>query len=232
MTLVGLVSDYPLPELLFDLAARGRSGWLTLCTETHDIEIVLHHGGVVAASSTDSTCRLGQRFLARGLVTNEQLDAILSLQDAHNRKSTGELLVAAGYVAESDVQNALTEHVGDVLSSVLTQRSGCFSFQRGVVTANRVPVDISLEHAVFTAISQADEWLSQRLDSTRLDIANIVTPDMLEPAVLGHWPVIEALLDGATTLQEIVDLTGIEQEDARSGITVLHANGVVHVLAS
>jgi hypothetical protein len=80
MTLVGLLSDYPLPELLFDLGARGRSGWLTLCSDTHEVDIALLHGRIVTAASTDTRYRLGQRFLASGQIAQEQLDAILSMQ--------------------------------------------------------------------------------------------------------------------------------------------------------
>jgi hypothetical protein len=232
MTLVGLVADYPLPELLFDLAARGRSGWLTLCSDTHDVEIVLLGGGVVAASSTNSRYRLGQRFLSQGHITNEQLDALLALQHQDRQKSTGELLVAAGYASKTAVQQALEEQLEELLASILTDDRAYFSFRRGNVRATNVRVDISLQHALFAAISHADEWLSQQLGSARIEIADIVTADMLESAVQGSWSVIEALLDGATTLQEIVDLAGIAREEARAGLTLLHGSGVVHVLAS
>lgn len=232
MTLMGLVADYPLPELLFDLAARGRSGWLTLCSGTHDIEIALLGGGVVAASSTNIKYRLGQRFLSQGHITNDQLDAMLTIQRQDRQKSTGELLVAAGYASKTDVQQALEEQLEELLASILTDDRAYFSFQRGIVSATNVRVDISLQHAVFAAISHADEWLSQQLGSARIAIADIVTPDMLESVVQRSWSVIEALLDGATTLQEIVDLAGIEREEARAGITLLHGSGAVQVLAS
>jgi hypothetical protein len=232
MTLIGLLSDYPLPELLFDLGTRGRSGSLTLCSDEHEIEITLVKGGIAAASSTDIRHRLGQRLVMSGDITKEQLDDILSRQRECPQKTTGELLVESGYVTEADVKRALSLQISELVYRILTHDWSYFSFRRECVASSRIPVDISLEHAVFRAISRADEWTRHHLESGRIEIADDITADMIESSIIDGWPVIEALLDGAATFDEIVSIAGIPRDDARAAIRVLNGSGAVRILAS
>jgi hypothetical protein len=232
MTLIGLLADYPLPELLFDLGARRRSGWLTLRNGEHDIEITLVEGGINAASSIDVRFRLGQRFRSSGQITDEQLGDILAAQCKDRGRTTGSLLVESGYVNEADVQRALASQASDLLFQILTQRGGCFSFQRGVIQPRHVAMDIPLERVVLSTISRADEWANEQLETGCIDIADKITPDMVESSIRDGWPVIEALLDGAETLDKVVSLAKIPRDQARAAIITLHGTGVVHILPS
>lgn len=175
MTLVGLLSDYPLPELLFDLGARGRSGWLMICSDVREVEFSVRNGSVVSATTSDTRFRLGQRFLAAGQIRGGQLEAVLLEQRADQQKSTGELLVESGYVTESDVQRVLSDQIGDLLFRVLTNPDGCFSFQQGIVGSKSIPVEISLQRSTLQAIARADEWVSQQTKSTHVEFGADMT---------------------------------------------------------
>lgn len=232
MTLIGLLSDYPLPELLFDLGARRRSGWLTLRSREHDIEITLVDGSINTASSIDTRFRLGQRFRSSGQITDAQLGDILAVQRQQRGRTTGSLLVEFGYANESDVQRAMALQASDLLLQILMRRRGCFSFQRGTVLPRHVVIDTPLEQVILSTISRVDEWASEHLETGHIDIADTITADMVEPSIRDGWPVIEALLDGAGTLEEVISLADISRDQARAAIVMLHGTGVVDFRAS
>ena len=63
--------------------------------------------------AVENKMQLGQLLLARGVVTNEQIERALTEQrEKGHRKLLGELLVEMGYCTENQIASALAEGYG------------------------------------------------------------------------------------------------------------------------
>jgi hypothetical protein len=234
MTLSGLLSDYSLPDLLFYLGNHKRSGWLFLESRRATVCIALHMGRVVEVTSDDPRRRLGQRLIASGAITTKQLDDALASQtqfrECGSHKVLGELLIDAELVPDESVQDALREQMGELLFEVLIDPRGEFVFQKGMPPEPVVEIDSPLEAEVFTAIWRADEWIGNNLDRARFELEPDTTPEMIAPFIVEGWPVLEALLDGASTFQEVLVASDCSHEQVRNSLLRLQGSGVVHIV--
>jgi len=147
---------------------------------------------------------IGQVFLERGLIDEEELRTALNLQ-AESREKLGKLLVDLGYVSEKDCLAVVSEHLniaaltiadyppGPVLDNVLT-----FRFMK---QCKFIPV--GLEESVLTLA------MTDPLDSATLDSVRQATGFQLRP-LLGAESEIMDMLEkfygsAASTLGRIIE---------------------------
>jgi hypothetical protein len=230
VALSGDLSDYPLAELLFFLSSRGRSGWLTLRNDDLEVTFTLRHGRLIAGESQDTRQRLGQLLMSSGLLTTNQLQHALTMQHQLRPKPTfGEVLVELGYADHGEIRRTLKSQISELLFQILIRPGGTFAFTRGLPDRRGITVDVVVEHEVLQAIRRADEWFHGQIQSSPVRIAPQVTPDMIEEHVATDWPILEALLDDATLLDEIVAASGWTREAVIESLMRLQAAGVISI---
>lgn len=208
MSFSGDLMDYPLPELLFYLSANRRSGWLTIRSEQAEMTFALSNGQLVSALSDDVHARLGHRLLSEGRITPAQLaQALQAQQTGRQHEALGSSLVRLGFVGAGDVQRVLRAQVSDLLFHILTHPPCRFLFKRGLPDVHDIRMDVALERTILDAVRHADEWAAQRLWSATIHLNLDTSADMLVGVIMDHWPVIDAILDGADTLETIAVAT-------------------------
>jgi general secretion pathway protein E len=151
---------------------------------------------------------IGQVFLERGLIDEEELRTALNLQ-AESREKIGKLLVDLGYVSEKDCLNVVSEHLGipsisaadyppvPILENVLT-----FRFMK---QCKMVPVSLEGDHLTLA--------MTDPLDTATLDSVRQVTGYRIK-ALLGAESEILDILEklygsAASTLGRIIE--GIDE---------------------
>ena len=232
MAFSGDLADYPLSDLLFFLSGKRHSGWLTLCggDDGGEVTLTLLRGQPVAACSSAADQRLGTRLVADGRITYTQLQVALAHQTLCDPEpALGALLVDLGILASDPVRQAVYAQLRALLTHLLMRPTGSFSFTRGLPDVRGVELDLNLEREVLAAIGRADELFAAQLPIARLGLARNVTPDRLLGAVGDDWPLFEALLDGATSVDELVAGSGWPRADVSAGVTRLHTQGVVRL---
>jgi hypothetical protein len=230
MAFSGDLMDFPLPELMFFLSGKRHSGWLSLRRGPTEITFTLLRGQPVAARSTAADQRLGARLVADGLITRVQLELALARQLLRDPTPVlGALLIELGLLPSDIVRQAVYAQLRALLIQVLGDATGSFCFTRGLPDVPGVDLDLSLEREVLAAIGRVDEQFAARLPTARLWLANDITPECLVGAMGEDWALFEALLDGATSLDELIARSGWLAPDVTAGLARLHAQGVVRV---
>jgi hypothetical protein len=230
MSFAGDLADYPLPELLFFLSSKNRSGWLTLCYDTSEITFTLLHGRPIAAQSSDTDQRLGARLVADGAVTRARIQLALAHQRLRDpQPALGELLVDLGYLDSETVQRVMHEQICALLFQLLIRPTGQFSYVRGLPDLRGIDLDLTMEREVLAAIGRADEWFTEHIPRARLCVEPDVTPDMLVGAIEVDWPLFEALLDGAASVDDLLAASGWGRSEVVAGVSRLQAQGVLRI---
>lgn len=230
MAFSGDLMDFPLPELMFFLCGMRHSGWLSLRRDPTEITFALLGGQPVAARSTAADQRLGARLVADGLITRAQLELALARQTLREPTPVlGALLVELDLLPSDIVRQAVHAQLRALLIQVLGDATGSFCFTRGLPDVPGVDLDLSLEHEVLAAIGRVDEQFAVRLPTARLRLARDIAPECLVGAMGEDWALFEALLDGATSFDELVASSGWPAQDVTGGLARLHAQGVVRV---
>lgn len=229
MVIEGHLSDFPLGELLFFLSSKNRSGWLTLWNEQITIDFQLRNGRVIAARSSEIDGRLGQRLIALGALTPAQLERALAEQARRDdRPPLGQLLCELDVVPEPVVRRALQQQLAECIFRFLIMPGGRFTFERGLPDVRGVQVDLSTEREVLAAIQRADEWTMAHVMRAPLRLAPDLTSDAFEPIIATDWPIVDALMDGAASLDDVIRRSGLTREVAAEGLLRLVAHGIVY----
>jgi len=120
MGYAGSLGEIDLASALQVLCRSRKSGLLSVEGEDCNALILLHEGRIVFASS-DRVSPIGQRFVQKGLVTQEKLNEVLEVQRRkRKRKLLGPLLCGFGLVERHVAAAEIEAHVVDVLRDTLT----------------------------------------------------------------------------------------------------------------
>ncbi len=228
MALAGHIADFPLAELLFFLSSKHRTGQLVLKRPLTTMIFTLRRGRLIAGQMLPADQRLGDRLVAEGFLNAGLLAVALEVQrqETHHRP-LGTLLVDLGYVEQGVVMSALRGQIADCLFRFLIAPGGTFTFREKPVDARRMDIDISVEVEVLEAIRRADEWIAGRMDSSPIYLNQQINADVLQSIVYERWDVVEAMLDGVATIDDIVTATGWERERVIDTVLQFQAHGAI-----
>jgi len=138
----GLLRDVQIPELLWQLHEARRTG----CLKVQHGEVVkqlwLTDGDPVFARSNQSSDRLTDRLLARGLITRAQFAAAQDLIAGNSGKRIGELMIDAGLIRPRELEESLCEHLLRMLDSMFLWEEGRWEFQADIVCAEPVTLHV------------------------------------------------------------------------------------------
>jgi hypothetical protein len=228
MALAGHIADFPLAELLFFLSSKQRTGQIVLKRPMTTMIFTLRRGRLIAGQMLPADQRIGDRLVAEGFLNAGLLAVALEVQRQDTlHRPLGTLLVELGYVEQSVVMSALRGQIADYLFRFLIAPGGTFTFREKPVDPRRMDVDINVEVEVLEAIRRADEWIAGRMDSSPLYLNQQINADVLQTIVYERWEVVEAMLDGATTIDEIVTASGWERERVIDTVLQFQAHGAI-----
>ena len=228
MVLAGHVHDYPLAELLFFLSSKQRTGHLTLKRSEMKIVLMLHRGRLIAAQMIPGDRRLGERLLDDGTITHGELSVALQFQQEHAPElQLGSILVELNLADRETILRALRAQIADCLVMLLIAPGGTFAFHEKAIDPGRIDVDVIVEREVLDAIHRADEYVARQIDTGPIRLNPDVTSSTLQRFILDSWDVIDAMLGGAQTVDELVAETLWERDRVVSSLCQLQASGTI-----
>ena len=138
----GRLRDIQIPELLWQLHEGRRTGCLRV--EHGDVvkQLWLIAGQLVFARSNQTSDRLTDRLLARGLLSRGQYDAAQALIAGRGGKRIGELLIEAGLIAQRELHESLSEHLLRMLDSMFLWDDGAWQFEPDVACAEPITLHV------------------------------------------------------------------------------------------
>jgi len=141
MATSGELRDLEVPALLWQLHESGRTGCLRVQHSDVVKQLWLTQGQPVFARSNQSSDRLTDRLLARGLLSRAQYDAAQHLIASRHGKRIGELLLDAGLIRPRELNEALGEHLLRMLDAMFLWTDGSWQFEPDAVCAEPVTLN-------------------------------------------------------------------------------------------
>ena len=220
----GTLAQKPVAELIREIGEASASGALRLARERAKAVVYFEQGDVAFAASNIRVHRLVE-FLKRTGILDESAAA------AFPPKATDDevlnLLVESRRVRADRVGSIRATHVAEVLRGVLLWTDGDWEFDPRVRIAGdtRVVIDVrrllleSTRHLPATYLSSRFADTSEQLDLAR---ANGQQPSLLpaEAFVLSR-------INGPTTVNELLSVSGMNQEQTLQSLYALAICGVV-----
>jgi hypothetical protein len=155
MSLVGNLEDLGLGDILQIVSLSRKSGVLYLRNEPDgdgrqtEGEIIFQNGQVIRATSTEASQNLGDILLARGLITETQLDEALAVQRAGGGKERlGNVLIRLG-VAPDKIQESIRKQTEAIVYAFFRWQRGDFSFELRESDGALDKVDLEMRHMVL-----------------------------------------------------------------------------------
>jgi hypothetical protein len=112
---------------------------------------------------------------------------------------------------------------------MLIAPGGKFAFYEKEIDPSRIDVDVVVEREVLDAIRRADESIARQIDTGPLRLKPGTQAGTLQPFILDNWDLIDALLGGAQTVDEIVAETAWDRDRVVSSLCQLQVSGAIDI---
>src|SRR5687768_182440 len=240
MALEGTIRDFGLPDIFQLIGLQRKTGILTLKNEKDQVTVAFENGMVVAADSSTKRLedRLGNVLVKQGKLTKERLEDALSTQKATLQR-LGHVLVTQNAITDKDLKEAITVQISQLVFKVFRWRDGEYHF----APTDTVDYDrenfapMSADFILMEGIRMLDEWpiIEKKIPSMDLVFRAAVDPATIEVAPSGGDPGaathgaasasnkirlsadeerVFRKVDGARTVQGIVDASGMSEFDS------------------
>lgn len=176
MALKGTLKDFSLMDIFQILGSGKKTGTLHLVdSETSAAGMVcFYEGRVFFASSNWHREPLGERLVASGKITREQLDTGLAQQEEEGgpggEHKLGEILVEAGHLAPKSLQMFVQNQIHDSLFDLFRWDDGQVEFRVGEVPLEEdIGISVSVENVIMEASRRLESWESIKKKIPSLD---------------------------------------------------------------
>ncbi|MGE5236237.1 MAG: DUF4388 domain-containing protein [Acidobacteriota bacterium] len=132
------LAETPLPEMLATIHRHRVPGVLEADLGEFSKRVVIAHGDIIFASSTNRAESLGEMLLTSGRITKEQFRASTFALLDNPKKRHGQILVEMGLITEAELRAAVLEQVQRIVWSIFGAASGRVTFTLGEYAADEV----------------------------------------------------------------------------------------------
>ncbi|WP_438016730.1 DUF4388 domain-containing protein [Sorangium sp. So ce315] len=215
----GDVSAIPLAEILQLLQMQRQTGVLRVTTNRASVAISIRQGliDLVQARNSPDEFKLGRYFIERGVVTREQLEALL--RERMPGTLLGQVLVDAGVATNDDLIAVLERQSSELIYEVLRWPYGRFSFTREPFRpeVEQAHLGLAVSALVLEGFRRVDEW---RLMEGTINFDQVVVVDQvaLDGVGSGKLTRIEELVlgavNGSRTVNEVIKESAVGSFDA------------------
>jgi tetratricopeptide (TPR) repeat protein len=217
MAIKGSLKEASLAEVCQLLALGLKTGCLSIADRSRFGQVYFDRGRIIFARIVNRRDRLGDLLVADGLLTQEQVDAVLQEQAKNPERRFGELLLEHQLIAQEDLQRYFRMHIEEAVFHLFTWTRGHFYFEAGQRPEEaEVTMPLNAESLLLEAARRVDEWslIQKRIPSAELvfeiDEERLAGSDA---KLADEQRVVATLLDGERSVQDIIDRTGLNEFD-------------------
>ncbi|NNF37980.1 MAG: DUF4388 domain-containing protein [Gemmatimonadetes bacterium] len=233
MAIKGSLQDVGLADICQLLAMGRKTGCLSITDRSNFGYIYFEKGRVIYASLLNRPDRLGELLLRNGIVSGEQLDVAMVVQDERRGGSMlGEILLEHGDLAEEDLHRFVRVQIEEAVYHLFTWNRGAFHFdpdQRPDEEGYHL-VDIPAENLLLEGARRVDEWsqIEKKVSSFDLVFEVVSAPEDSEDVELEpRQERILPLIDGERTVADIVSASGLVEFEVGKALYGLVQAGFV-----
>ncbi len=234
----GDIAAIPLAEILQLLQLQRQSGVVRVNNGKSSVCIAIRHGLIdfVQARGAPEEYRLGRYFVEKGVVTREQVEALLRTRVADG-VLTGEAIVEAGHATADDLREALSKQSSELIYDVLRWPYGRFVFTREPFPAEAESAKLGLGIAglVLEGFRRVDEW---RLMESTIHFDQIVYLDNTALGAIGADKLtrtdklVLSAVNGERTVNEVIKESAVGSFDAIKAVYQLLQSRVLRPRAA
>ncbi len=213
MAIKGSFSEVSLPDVLQLLAVGRKTGCLKVTDGQNFGSVFFRDGMICYTSLLNRPDRLGDRLLARGLITYRQLEeALQQQQEEGSVRRLGDIMLEKGWVTPADIEADITSQIEETVFYLLRWNEGEFFFEPDTLPQGEsVLVSLDAMNLLLEEARRVDEWrnLEKKLPSGQT-VLEPVAGDPTQRAGLeltDQERQILKLVNGQRTMAEIMDLS-------------------------
>jgi hypothetical protein len=232
MGFYGDLTDFPLQDILYVISNHGKSGMLTLQTQSHDISLKFDCGTVASVTTSDGSLKIGQLLRSHGYVTEEQIEHALGLQSINPESARiGDLLIEVGYVTREQIQDAVHAQLEASIFRILVQKGGTFSFEPSEdIVADPITSGLRLESMVLNAMRMADEWGSAHDANLLVELTDeMINTSTVRDLNEDEQALVMSVLNGDCTLDVIALKSGLRSYEFTAAAERLAERGLIQL---
>jgi len=231
MAIKGSLKEASLPDVLQLLALGKKTGCLAVADRQNFGYIYFEDGRISYASIVNRRDRIGDLLRKNQLVTNEQLDQAIRLQEVHRDRRLGDILIELGAVGRDQLERLLFLQIEEAVYHLFTWVQGTFNFEAGVRPEQQVfTVSINPESLLLEGARRVDEWSQIEKKIPSFDLIFSVDPARApgeEVDLSGHQRRILPLLDGTRDVRQVIDECSLIEFEAAQALYGLITAGYV-----
>jgi tetratricopeptide (TPR) repeat protein len=232
MAIRGSLREAGLPDVLQLLALGKKNGCLSVAHRQSFGYIYFDKGRICYASIVNRRDRLGDILLKNGLISQEQLEQAIGMQERAPETRLGELLVQHGMIARDELHRYIRHQIEEAVYFLFTWTAGTFNFEPDV---SPDPADfqvaINVESLLLEGARRVDEWseIEKRIPSVDLVFA-LDRERLTESAVqlTADQETVASLVDGVRDVQQIVEDAGLGEFEVGKALFELATAGFLH----
>jgi len=202
MSIAGNLRTMAFADLVQWLSSSEKSGTLVFEGKRCTKKVYLRRGALVAVSSDHPREMLGYYLVGWGLMSEEQLEMAVALQD-ESRLMLGELAVKLGYVTAEEMAYLIRVRIEETVYDLIAWEEGEFRFLEGQLPErDPFPVELQVQALLLEGYRQRDE--RRRMRAVVPDSRHIPQPAPGAALLAGDDEErdIVAVLDGSRTVEE------------------------------
>ena len=145
---------------VLDFLGQGRRTGTLIVSSTDGIGAIHLREGRIAGAASPQCEHIGHLLLARGEITEEQLDAATNAQEGSPDQLLGGIMVAQEVVEQEVVQKALTEQVFEAIQELFIWSEGQFSFTPDMAdseVSSEIEVQLDTQFVLLEVARRVDE---------------------------------------------------------------------------
>lgn len=227
MKLEGSLDAFSLPDVFQLLSLTKKSGGLHLTNGQVSGMVYFTDGSVTGAVSDVARQALARRLVGLGAADDAALRRAVE-RSASEGAGVARALLEAGAVESALVQQLALEQTVDAVFDLLRWPNGDFAFGMGEENPDDVGLVVTAEQIVGEATARRESWeaLSRLIPSP--DVVLTMPVVMSEETTLrpDDW-VLLALIDGARSVGDLVDVSGAGQYTVVSTLATLIQRGLL-----
>ncbi len=244
MALQGNLKDFGITDILQLIGQQLKTGVLKIYKGKKLVEVYFVEGMIVHVYSNYRGKKdlIGEIFVKAQLISQEQLDRVLRIQK-ETLKYLGEIFVELQLLKKEDVLRVITTQVYETIYDLFWWDEGEFNFDLKLVESyKKIPFALSTEQVLLTILRMVDEWseIEKKIFSPHLvfrktreggeyAVSALSFPNDLRKDLSSEQELIYKLVDGARTVQEIIDRSLLGRFNTSEILSYLLDVGLIEV---
>ncbi len=213
MAIKGSLKEASLPDVLQLLALGKKTGCLAIADRQNFGYIYFDDGRICYASIVNRRDRLGDLLKRAQIITAEQLEEAIRIQEQRRDKKMGEILIEMGAMTREELERFIQLQIEEAVYYLFTWTSGTFNFEAGVRPEQQdVLVSINPESLLLEGARRVDEWSQIEKKIPSFDLIFAVDPDRVPGPEVSLSPLQQkllALLDGTRDVHALLEEAGV-----------------------